>query len=401
MLKEITESRKVPVKEEVDLVVVGGGIAGVSAALAGRRQGLKTMLIEKASLLGGLATIGLIHWYEPLCDGNGQVMTTGIAEELLKLSIRYSYDNLPDQWKRDEEPGKSQKHRYATVFNPSVFSLALNELLIKEGVELRYDMIGSYPVMEGTLCTGIITESTGGREFFPARVLVDATGDADIAARAGIPFRTGSNYLTYVGNGCTVDSIRKCLDSGNMADLDARKFWMGSDLNGKGHPEGLHLFTGIQNEERSEYIRLGQTMLLDKIRAWQKNESCLYSLPGMIQLRKTRCIAGSETFTGEDGIHRNNSIGAAGDFRAAGRHYELPLGILFNDNFPNILAAGRIVSAQGDGWEVARVIPTAALTGEAAGVCASLMVQEKKFVKELSIKQVQGILEKNKVKLHF
>lgn len=393
MEKEITETRRVPVKTAYDLIVTGGGIAGISAALAGGRQGLKTLLIEKSAVLGGLATLGLINWYEPLCDGEGRIMVRGIAEELLKLSIAYGYDNLPRQWLQDTEPKEDPRKRYATLFNPAVFSLALNELVLKESIELRYDMLASYPVMEGTLCKGVITESKNGREYFPARVVIDATGDADIMSRAGVPCREGLNYFTYIAHGCTLASIEKALRAGDMTALNAREFGIGSDLNGSGHPKGLHFFAGISNEGQSEYIQLGQTMLLDRIRTKPKNETCLYSLPGMVQLRKTRCIIGMETFTGEDGKSFENSIGTAGDFRTAGKHYEIPMGVLFNGAFPNLLAAGRIVSAEGDGWEISRVIPTAALTGEAAGVIASLLIKQDKSPGDLNIEQVRRILK--------
>ncbi|MDR3174489.1 MAG: FAD-dependent oxidoreductase, partial [Treponema sp.] len=208
MSEHIIETRQVPVKEAFDLIVAGGGVAGIAAALAGARRGVKTMLVEKGVFLGGLATLGLINWYEPLCDGAGRTMTTGIAEELLKLSVAYGYGDIPEQWLRQGEPKPEPHKRYASRFNPAVFALALNELLVKNGVELRYDMIASWPVMEGSRCTGLITESAGGREYIPATVIIDATGDADIMARAGVPCRNGVNYLTYTAHGCTAESAK-------------------------------------------------------------------------------------------------------------------------------------------------------------------------------------------------
>jgi hypothetical protein len=402
MAREISETRRLPVKEAYDLIVTGGGIAGIAGALAAARQGLKTMLLEKSTILGGLATLGLINWYEPLCDGEGRVMTTGIAEELLKLSLAYGYHNLHEQWTKPGEPKENPQRRYATRFNPSVFALALNELLIKEGIELRYDMIGSYPLMEGNVCTGLICESAGGREFFPAKVILDASGDACVAAKAGIPCRSGVNYLSYWSHGCTVESMEKALETRDMVNLNTTSFRVGSNMTGNGHPEGLHFFEGISSEERSEYVRLGQSMLFDKIKKDPVNGSCLYTLPGMIQFRKTRCIVGHENFAAQDGKHEEDSIGAAGDFRKSGRHYEIPLGVIFNDAYPNLLAAGRIAAADGhDGWEILRVIPTAALTGQAAGTAASLMVKQEKAVAELKLEELQGILVKSDVRLHF
>ena len=78
--------RNVTEKGKYDVIVVGGGIAGVAAAVSAVRNGTSVFLIEKSVNLGGLATGGLISWYEPLCDGKGKQMVTGMAEELIKLS---------------------------------------------------------------------------------------------------------------------------------------------------------------------------------------------------------------------------------------------------------------------------------------------------------------------------
>ena len=82
-----------------DVVVAGAGIAGVSASLAAARQGRSVALIEKQTLIGGLATSGLIYVYLPLCDGNGRQVTFGIAEELLRYSLKYGPFDLSERWR--------------------------------------------------------------------------------------------------------------------------------------------------------------------------------------------------------------------------------------------------------------------------------------------------------------
>ena len=82
----VTIERKVIKKGGFDVIVVGGGIAGIAASVAASRAGASVLLVEKGINLGGLATSGLISWYEPLCDGKGTQMVYGIAEELIKLS---------------------------------------------------------------------------------------------------------------------------------------------------------------------------------------------------------------------------------------------------------------------------------------------------------------------------
>ena len=118
-----------------DVVIVGGGIAGVSAAVSSSRNGAKTLLIEKQINLGGLATSGLISWYEPLCDGNGNQVIFGIAEELIRLSVKYGFENLPKKWGGE---GENEIHydRFATRYSPTVFSLALDEFVRKNGVSI-------------------------------------------------------------------------------------------------------------------------------------------------------------------------------------------------------------------------------------------------------------------------
>lgn len=98
-MDKLIEKLETSVENGAEVIVVGGGIAGVAAAVAAARSGADVLLLEKGALLGGLATNGLISWYEPLCDGHGEQLMTGLAEELLRLSIRYGDDTLPRIWK--------------------------------------------------------------------------------------------------------------------------------------------------------------------------------------------------------------------------------------------------------------------------------------------------------------
>ncbi|MBR4873900.1 MAG: FAD-dependent oxidoreductase, partial [Clostridia bacterium] len=90
--------REFVVNKNYDVVVVGGGVAGIAAAVAAARKGASVLLLEKSVNLGGLATIGLISWYEPLCDGEGNQMIASIGEELIKLTAKYGFDSIPEQW---------------------------------------------------------------------------------------------------------------------------------------------------------------------------------------------------------------------------------------------------------------------------------------------------------------
>ncbi|MDY3071925.1 MAG: FAD-dependent oxidoreductase, partial [Eubacteriales bacterium] len=127
-------------QRDFDVCVCGGGIAGIAAALASARSGAKTVLLEKEYALGGLATLGLIVIYLALDDGDGTLMSTGIPEELLKLSYKYApVTRLPDEWRHDAPEEARAGKRYETEYSPAAMILACEELLLGEGVTIFYD----------------------------------------------------------------------------------------------------------------------------------------------------------------------------------------------------------------------------------------------------------------------
>lgn len=407
MQKTIIETRELPVAGYYDVVVAGGGVAGVAAALAARRLGSRVLLIEKSVILGGLATLGLISWYEPLCDGRGKHLIKGIAEELLLLSIRYGFDNLSDDWKTSHR-SQPDAVRYATYFSPTIFALALGDLIEKEGIDLRLDMTASYPVMEQGRCRGIIVESKSGREFFAAGAIVDATGDADLLYRAGMPCVDGKNFLSYVAHGASLSDASQAAEKGDSLVL--RKWWgCGSDLNGKGQPDNVPAMTGTTNEDVTAFIRIGQQMMFEKIKKDDPQSRDILTLPGMAQFRTTRHLQGEYELSAADlQVHHADSIGAIGDFRNRGHWYEIPYGCIYNQDFANLFAAGRIVSASGDGWEVTRVIPVAAFTGQAAGTAAHMTVRMASAAgsgpaaaKDLPLPELQAELTRQGIILHY
>ncbi len=384
--------REAEKKGSFDVIVVGGGIAGVCASVAAARAGVSVLLLEKSINLGGLATSGLISWYEPLCDGKGQQMIYGLAEELIKLSRRYGFDNLPQKWGGNGQ-NKSANERYSTFYSPTVFSAQLDTFVEESGVKLRFDTLATYPVMQGNLCQGVVVESANGCEYFEGKIVVDATGDASVMHRAGVPTENGSNYFTYIAHYFTYESAKSLVETGNTC---AFRKWLnvGSDMFGGGHPEGMKNISGTTAEEITEYVLAGKKRLLDKIATMEKNAFDIMTLPTMPQLRTVRRIKGNTDFCAVDGQAFDDSIGQCGDFRwkGIGKHYQIPFGTLWNSDFPNLLAAGRIISApQGDGWEVSRVIPVCALTGEAAGKAAALCVQDKKKLTEITQSDIEKI----------
>lgn len=140
-MEYIKESEKnIAALGKYDVFVAGGGIAGISAALAAARKGAKVILTEKQCVLGGLATAGLVTIYLPLCDGEGRQVTYGIAEELLKLSMLHGYDGkYPKPWVEGGTKEEKAKTRYEVQFNPALFALEAERVLVEAGVKILYN----------------------------------------------------------------------------------------------------------------------------------------------------------------------------------------------------------------------------------------------------------------------
>ena len=185
---------------QYDVAVIGGGVAGVAAALQAARSGKKTVLVEKTLLLGGLATSGLIYIYLPICDGNGRQVTFGISEELLKASILYGPGEIPGNWRKEKDA--AERKRYRCVFSPASFMLALDEVLREAGVDVWLDTLVCDAEVENGRVTAAVVENESGRGKISARQFVDASGSCILARRAGIPsgvFRGGMGGLRTGG----------------------------------------------------------------------------------------------------------------------------------------------------------------------------------------------------------
>lgn len=401
-MDSITVTNNVPMCGEYDIIVAGGGVAGIAAAVAAARAGKKVLLLEKSVSLGGLATIGLINLFVPMCNGRGVQIIKGMAEEFLRLSIKDGYDTIPDEWKNGE-PGEGAKTRYLTKYSPSIFSLELTELLDKEGVDLLYDTVVSEPVMDGGHCRGLIVENKSGREYYEGKIIVDTTGDADVLYRAGVPTRQGGNYYTMISNATNLDLMKKAVESGDIADAYTGVMGGRSNLYGGGHPEGMPLFEGVNVNSVTDFIIKNHLDTLAEVRKGGRKRDDIVMLPGMAQFRTTRCLIGDKEFDMNDAYrHCDDSIGAICDFDRKDYLFEVPFGVLVKTGYDNLITAGRTASAKPDySWDILRVIPPAIITGQAAGIAAALSIDDGVPIYDVDIHALQSELEAQDVMLHF
>jgi hypothetical protein len=400
MGEHFLESCQVPIEGEYDVLVVGGGVAGVSAALAARRSGCSTLIVEKSVMLGGLATLGLIAYYLPLCDGKGRQVIGGIAEELLHLSIKYGYDTLPEAW-RSGNGGADAGGRYRTVFSPAAFAVALDEVVEQEGIDVLFDTVFCRPVMEDGTCRGIIVENKSGRVGYRGRVVVDTSGDADVMARAGAECADGSNWLSYWTYFTDLDRMGKAVESGDVRlGIDLRAF--GVSLGKESLPGEPGAYRGIDAAQVTRFILDGRRLLRKVLRDGGRKEQSLLTIPGMAQFRTTHRIRGTYELTQRDVFRRfDDSVGCTGDWRKAGPVYEIPYRTLISRGIKNIITAGRSIASAGDAWEVTRVIPPASLTGQAAGTAAALAARDGCALDQVPIGELQRALAGAGVMVHW
>ena len=394
-------TEEVAVAGSYDVIVAGGGVAGVAAAVSASRMGKKALLIEKTITLGGLATIGLINFFVPMCNGRGTKIIKGMAQEFFDLSIKYGFDTVPSDWK-DGNPPADTKQRYVTKFSIPIFIVALTELLKNEGVDILFDTVVSKPVMEGGVCRGVIVENKTGREMYLCKMIVDTTGDADVLYRAGVPTIQGTNFQTFLAKGVTLETCEEVVKTGDIAKLTCGYDGGFANLYGKNHPEGHRFWKGTDAHDVTDYVVESHINLLNNIRNDDRKTRDIIQLPTMPQFRTTRCIEGDYVFTEEDVYkHFDDSVGAICDFERKNYLYEVPFGTLVKKGFPNIITAGRCASGKGYGWDLLRVIPPAIITGQAAGIAASMAIDSGKAIYDIDISMLQKTLEEQDVIIHF
>lgn len=394
-------SRSIPVKKKYDVIVAGGGVAGVAAAVSAAKYGRSVLLLEKSNILGGLATLGLVNLFVPMCNGRGKQIIFGLAEKWLRESGLYGFNTIRAEWKNGE-PKEYTEKRYSCRFSPYIFALQLTETVTKAGIDLLFDCIASYPDMDGRHCRGVVTDSKSGLEYYACDILIDTTGDADILRRSGIPTVAGENYYSYFGKMMTLDSMRQALDEGKINK--AYSYVSGGNINlfGDNQPEDMPKWSGLTVEEVSDYLIRNQLAMLGKIRNDPPFSRDIVQMPLMPNFRTTCHLSGDYSLSVSDCYrHFDDSVCAINDFEHRDHLFEVPYRTLCRRGWDNMLTAGRSADGTGYGWDLLRVIPPAILTGQAAGEAAVLALGEKCAVPDVNVKELQRRLEKADVMIHF
>ncbi len=397
MTNNIREAeRSTPVTKTYDTVVAGGGIAGISAALAAARNGAKTLLIEREFMFGGLATLGLVTIYLPLCDGMGRQVSFGIAEELLRLSVKHGYDGkFCPEWLGDGTLEDRRKKRFEVQYNPYIFAIETEQLLIKAGVDILYGTLVCDAITENGKITHLIIENKSGRSAIEVRNVVDTTGDADICKLSGestVKFKQGNVPASWY---YSADSGKNNLSPLGFCDIpDSQKTREHIEAD-----KSSLRFTGLDSDELTSLMIYSHKSLLNDFlkKGDESPERALSSIAAIPQIRMTRRIDG--VYTQDDcEIHREycDSVGLFSDWRKPGPVYELPFCALYGKKIKNLITAGRSISVTDSMWDITRVIPVCAVSGQAAGTAAATT---ENFA-DTDINKLQTILKNAGVVLH-
>lgn len=388
-------AKNLEVKGEYDVIVVGGGVAGVASALSAARQGAKVLLLEKQYMLGGLATAGLIAIYLAICDGEGRQVSFSIAEELLRLSMKYGHEGrYPKAWFEGGTVEEKKENRFEIQYNPNMCAILFEQILKENGVDILYGTsVCNVSVRCGKI-KALIVENKSGRSAYACKSVVDCTGDADICHLAGEDTALFSQGNILASWYYFVKDSKFNLCQLGFSDIPD-KYKKKEDIDKK-----AKRYTGITGEELSEMTIEAHEKILEHYLMHHKEitkENTLGLIATIPQIRMTRRIDGNYVMDDTE-MHKefSDSVGLFSDWRKPGPVYETPFSMLHGSKIKNLITAGRCISVTDAMWDITRVIPVCAVTGEAAGAAAAMTDNFTTF----SVEKLQKVLTQRGVVLH-
>jgi hypothetical protein len=404
-----------------DIAVVGGGPAGFAAAVAAARMGAKVTMLERYPYLGGLASGGMVLVLDDMTNGD-EITVTGVCMEMIermaKLDLcvyppesdRIQSEDMYRKWSRwgafdFRAQVKPQPIVFAAAFDPDGWKRVSNDMVAESGINLRLHSWFSRAIVRDGKIAGVISETKAGREAVLADIVIDATGDLDVAAAAGAPFTHGAYIVTTVfrlGGVDVEEAERFRFESPDeFAKLDRQakrvmggswdQWWLKTPLPGIvwcncPHMAGLD---GIKVEDQTKADFEGRKRiyaLVDFVRANMPGFKNCYVVDVAPQLgiRQTRLLEGDYIVTKDDVMDRVHFP----DTVARGRDYYTPYRAMLPQKVEQLLVAGRHYSATEGAQKLSREIPPCMSMGQAAGVAAALALDAGTTVRKVDAKAI-------------
>ena len=421
-----------------DVAVMGGGPAGVCAAIAAARNGAKTLVVERGNCLGGMATRGLVGPFMTCYDKNGKnQVIRGLFEEIVERMVAKGGAIHPRECRAGTAFTSWIKigHDHCTPFEPECLKLVLDEMTAEAGVTVLFHADFVEPLMDGATITGVRLFTKGGFRDVAARIVIDATGDGDVAFRAGVPTEFGDSAAKRVQPASMFFRIGNCDLKAITADIEANKdnfyrkdgvnyrslHWRVAEAKAAGDWDlkrvSIGLFRGVKEDEwfinTSRLMGVNSTdpeswsaaetegrRQVDQIfRFFRKyvpgcKDARLLCSGSTVGVRESRHIYGEYRLTVDDCLHgrrpADTILCAANSVDIHGRvgpmsnqyvtvqdgdYYGVPYRCLVPLKVENLLVAGRCLSATSEAAGAVRVMPPVMAMGQAAGTAAALCVK--------------------------
>jgi ribulose 1,5-bisphosphate synthetase/thiazole synthase len=390
--KVIQPRRQLPVLTETDVLVVGGGPAGITAAIAARRAGAKVTIVERYGHFGGLWTGGLVLLILGHIAKGPKQVCQGIGEEMMKRLDKMDGAII------DRSPGS----------NPTVDAEAVKYLMVEmieeADVQVFLHCWGVDAVVQENSIRGAVLESKSGRQAIVAKVVIDATGDGDIFAAAGAQFEHRSHnvgLVSRIGNLDRVDQS-KTSETEKPQRLGAPTPAPGVNWVNLTGPEvdGLDIATLTQMEMKHRKYIWNKMQKIRSVPGYDK--VYLVETAPQLGVRITRILNGLKTVKVEDiknSTQYTDVIGVGGASDAEHSEWQIPYGALIPKNVDNVLAAGRCISCDLRMADLVRLIPNCFVTGQAAGVAAAVSVRDRCRPRDADITEIQKILRQQEAYL--
>jgi len=411
--KSYHEMFETPIVARHQVVVAGGGPSGVIAALAAARSGADTLLVERYAFLGGNGTAGLMTCYNGFRNQRPpEALQTvkGIPAEYIAELVRLGGVADSDTYERSVQHDVTKGDiPYTVPFDAEAAKVACLNLLKKEGVKLRLHSWVVAPMLDGSRVTGIVVFSKSGRQAIAADIVIDCTGDGDVAAAAGAPFmspaatgdRMGMSLMYSLGG--VPASIQGPF--GGMRKGDHVVRW-GPSIAGD----------GIDVETLTKAEVDGRLKLWDDVQALRKKSGeniYLAQTATTIGVRETRRILGEYVVTEKDAIDgtrfpdaiaiSSNPMPEYHGQRYFFKHegFDIPYRSLVPKSVDGLVLSGRCISCEQGPFQSARSMAPAMAIGHASGCAAALAAIKAVPPRKLDVKELQKLLKSQNAELRI
>ena len=398
-------ARQIPVTRDVDVIVVGGGPAGLAAAIAASRNGARTVLIEQFGYLGGTATASLmacINGFRNQVEPDSTQTVRGIAEEIvLELKRLAGLGTSPYKQKAySTEPGQME---YSYAIDTEKFKYVTLKMCVDAGVDVLFHTYFADSIIEADAIRGVIVENKSGRQAMFGKVIIDASGDADVAARAGVPFwqivkdeapRLNDALMYRIEFGPRRPAGTFACDFGTTAVVWGPAAGPINGIDGD----------ALSKAEVAVRLKVYEDFADKQSKHPELASARVIETPPLLGIRQTRFVEGEYKITADDAIagrRFDDSVAMSScpiihyyGYRRYLEHegYDIPYRCLVPRKVDNLLVAGRCISSEQQPYESHRAMVPILAIGQAAGTAAALCSTTSVTPRKLDVKHLQKTL---------